>query len=54
MKIKNEVNNMFKKGLTGFQIKLIALFLMIFDHVHYFVKDNDKIQIKGNQKVQSS
>lgn len=36
---------MFKKGLTGFQIKLIALFLMIFDHVHYFFSFTNKIPL---------
>lgn len=45
MKIKNEVNNMLKKGLTGFQIKLIALFLMIFDHVYYFFAFTDKVPL---------
>jgi hypothetical protein len=45
MKIKNEVNNMFKKGLTGFQIKLIALFLMIFDHVHYFFAFTNQVPL---------
>ncbi|OZV13916.1 conjugal transfer protein TraX [Tissierella sp. P1] len=36
---------MFKKGLTGFQIKLIALFLMIFDHVHYFFAFTNQVPL---------
>lgn len=36
---------MLKKGLTGFQIKLIALFLMVFDHVHYFFAFTNKVPL---------
>lgn len=36
---------MFKKGLTGFQIKLIALFLMVFDHVHYFFSFTNQVPL---------
>lgn len=32
-----------KKGLTGFQLKYIAMFLMVLDHIHYFMGFTGKI-----------
>lgn len=34
-----------KKGLTGFQIKLLALIFMLFDHIHYFFEFTGKVPI---------
>lgn len=33
------------KGLTGFQLKYIAMFLMVLDHIHYFFEFTGKIPI---------
>lgn len=35
-----------KKGLTGFQIKLIAMILMVFDHIHAYLNYNKNIPIQ--------
>lgn len=32
-----------KKGLTGFQLKYMAMFLMVLDHIHYFMGFTGKI-----------
>lgn len=32
-----------QKGLTGFQLKYIAMFLMLLDHIHYFFEFTGKI-----------
>ena len=32
-----------QKGLTGFQLKYIAMFLMVLDHIHYFFEFTGKI-----------
>ncbi|WP_455714183.1 TraX family protein [Anaerosporobacter sp.] len=32
-----------KKGLTGFQLKYIALILMVMDHIHYFFEFTGKV-----------
>ncbi len=34
-----------QKGLTGFQLKYIAMFLMLLDHIHYFFEFTGKIPI---------
>ncbi len=34
-----------QKGLTGFQLKYIAMFLMVLDHIHYFFEFTGKIPI---------
>ena len=34
-KVKEKEKEMSQKGLNSFQIKLIALILMVFDHIHY-------------------
>lgn len=34
-----------EKGLTGFQLKLIGLILMIFDHIHQFFSYTDSVPI---------
>lgn len=34
--VNRSVVPIWKNGLTGFQIKVIALVLMVFDHIHYF------------------
>lgn len=39
------LNTMREKGLTGFQLKLIGLILMVFDHIHYFFSYTDSIPI---------
>lgn len=33
------------KGLTGFQIKILALIFMLFDHIHYFFEFTGKIPV---------
>lgn len=37
------------KGLTGFQLKYIALILMVFDHIHYFFDYTGKIPLWFSQ-----
>lgn len=39
------MDNMTKRGLDGFQLKLIALILMVFDHVHEFLSYTNLIPI---------
>jgi len=34
-----------KKGLTGFQLKYLALFLMVLDHIHYFFEFTGAIPV---------
>ncbi|KAJ49654.1 hypothetical protein CTM_22213 [Clostridium tetanomorphum DSM 665] len=34
-----------KKGFTGFQIKLLALIFMVFDHIHYFFEFTGKVPV---------
>jgi hypothetical protein len=34
-----------KKGLTGYQLKYIALFLMVLDHIHYFFEFTGRIPL---------
>jgi hypothetical protein len=34
-----------QKGLTGFQLKYIAMFLMVLDHIHYFFEFTGKVPI---------
>lgn len=34
-----------QKGLTGFQLKYMAMFLMVLDHIHYFFEFTGKIPI---------
>jgi len=34
-----------KKGFTGFQIKLLALIFMLFDHIHYFFEFTGKVPV---------
>ena len=34
-KVKEKEKEMSQKGLNSFQIKVIALILMVFDHIHY-------------------
>lgn len=34
-----------KKGITGFQIKLLALIFMVFDHIHYFFEFTGKVPV---------
>jgi len=38
-----EESQYMRKGLTGFQLKYIALILMVFDHIHYFFEFTGKI-----------
>ncbi len=37
-----------EKGLTGFQLKLIGLFLMIFDHIHEMFGFTNNIPVAFN------
>jgi len=37
-----------EKGLTGFQLKLIGLILMVFDHIHEFFNYNGNIPVVFN------
>ena len=34
-----------KKGLTGFDLKTIALVLMVLDHIHYFFEFTGKVPL---------
>ncbi|WP_051541650.1 TraX family protein [Clostridium lundense] len=34
-----------KKGITGFQVKLLALIFMVFDHIHYFFEFTGKVPV---------
>ncbi len=40
--------NMKKQGLNGFQIKLIAMLLMLLDHIHYFLSGAFNVPIAFN------
>lgn len=40
-----EETKMLKRGMDGFQIKVLALILMLLDHIHYFFAFTGKVQI---------
>ena len=42
----NEEQVGIKRGLTGFQIKIIAMILMVFDHVYVYLNYNSNIPIQ--------
>ena len=37
--------NIKEKGLTGFNLKYLALIFMVLDHVHYFFEFTGKVPI---------
>ncbi len=39
------MKNLFKKGLTGFELKYLALIFMVLDHIHYFFEYTGMIPI---------
>lgn len=39
------MKNLLKKGLTGFELKYLALILMVLDHIHYFFEYTGMIPI---------
>lgn len=39
------INNIRKKGLTGFDLKILALILMLLDHIHYFFGFTGKVPL---------
>lgn len=39
------MKNLFKKGLTGFELKYLALIFMVLDHIHYFFEFTGMIPI---------
>ena len=41
----NELKQTAKKGLTGFQIKYLAMIFMVMDHIHYFFEFTGKVPL---------
>jgi hypothetical protein len=37
--------NIIRKGLTGFDLKYLALIFMVLDHIHYFFEFTGKVPI---------
>ena len=37
--------NIIRKGLTGFDLKYLALIFMVMDHIHYFFEFTGKVPI---------
>jgi len=36
--------NIIRKGLTGFDLKYLALIFMVMDHIHYFLNLQERCQ----------